>query len=248
MSARKLFLILLAGLGVNFKSQKLKVVVFIISLHVACFAYLSIKSISYKIKFGQFSIYTFIGIIQNDLLFVLHFIFVIRAVLKMNSLNSITKKFDSKLKSRSCQPELKFILNISFLIAVRLSKMGLSAKRYLFHHFENSFPEFAFAASDFMFSYLILLLVEDLKILKALLRTQNSEMSRKYFLENLSVKKEIQERYSTELLVTIVYNFVQLVISLYYVSMRIIFKHLETLEGDIFLNEAFTILLKSSFF
>lgn len=125
--------------------------------------------------------------------------------------------------------------------------MGFTAKRYWIFHFLNAYPEIAFAASGFMFSYLISLLVEDLKKVKAIIKTRNGLMSIKNVLANLKLNGDVQKRYTTELLISIVYNFVQLVISIYFISMRIIFNQLKTLEGFENFYEKF-LTLKTFFF
>lgn len=238
MLTRKIFFIFSTSLGVNLNPRKLKVIAFIVTLNFTYFLYLFIESVR-SLSRGGFSIFTIIGFIQNDLLLILQIVFLIRGLAKINSTNRIILNINSKFESQSYIAELKFILNVCFLIAVRFSKMGLSAKRYWLYHLEYAFPELAFAASDFMFSYLISLLVEDLKNVKVILRAQNSKMSIKNVLANLSVNRDVQERYSIELLFSIVYNFVQLVISLYYISMRIMFKHLKTPEGLKILHQKF---------
>lgn len=94
MLARKIFVMFSACLAVNLNPRKLKVIALIVLFNVTYFVYIFIESVCFKLKHGEFSVFSFIGIIQDDLLYMLQILFLFRGLLKMNLSNRIILKID----------------------------------------------------------------------------------------------------------------------------------------------------------
>lgn len=235
MLTRKVFSTLSQLLCVNFYDAKSKTKSIIMLTHLTIITTLFGYSLYKKIKAARFDIFEITDSIQSQLLIILHFGFLIRLYFKINQQKEIFDTVYSRMVSSTVHTDLRFIFNFSIIIIVRITKISLGRTAWLDYHLETTLSELVLSSSDFLFSYVISLLVENLKNLQyiAKMRLDSIEEVGRKVLLNFSVKRKLQERWSVELFSNVVYNFVQLIIALYYICMRMIYNHLNTVEGGI---------------
>lgn len=156
------------------------------------------------------------------------------------SLNLQLSKATSE--STNLEARLKVFARLLVLVAVRIVKIVLE-KRLL--------PNIAFALcqtiselvasmNDFVFAFHVEALTIRIKALNT--ETEKAEMNSENLrlleaeLENIFVTfRTIQEFYSSRLLLTISYNFVQLIVSLYWIFIRVVFGYLRGTQYVTFL-------------
>jgi hypothetical protein len=241
MAARKIFLFTTNLLGFNYscvltKSAVLCVVIFqifIIGFDIYFILYKRTFQFFWKLK--KFTIYTIIDVIQIELFLVLQLLFTIRAFKK----RKLTKKifYEKSLKmNKNTKSEKIFFLNLAIIIIVRALKIVCAdTKNGKLYMTKIMFTELIFASSDFIFKFHISCLTANLNKIKVNLKSAKSQQEIKNLkleiLQNFLTKRRIEKRFSVELFITILYNYIQLIISLYWTFMRVKFKRLGRWNG-----------------
>ena len=96
--------------------------------------------------------------------------------------------------------------------------------------------ELVLVSNDFIFVYFVSSLNSNLQGLKLKLYDNSELISMRTVHEDISrnfeTKRDLHMRYSSDLFITIFYNFIQLIIDLYFTCMRIIIHSFETPIGN----------------
>lgn len=239
MTARKKFFIVTNLIGLNFSQivapKKLIALYQFFTISFAIYLGPYRKLLTYRTMTKD--IYFATDALQIELFLALELTFVARSIIKSQHLKAILEKSNFNIKSE--KHEAKFFMNLAIIFVVRASKVCLMAHTSsLVFNVKTAFVELTFSTSDFIFEYLISQLTSNLRDIKInQLKMKNlderSEFVRLQVLHNLMVKREIQNRFSFELFATTAYNFLQLIISLYYICMRVKFNHLHNVEGEL---------------
>lgn len=184
-------------------------------------------------------IYFLSDTVQVDVLYTLQLVFVVRSLLNYKLQASISKSLSFKVQQRYL---IKYFSCLIILIIVRVLKFHfVSSPEGREFMMKSTFAELTLSISDFQFEFYISLLIENLRDIKKSLKfDQTNDESLRIFnktrqavLHNFSVKKNIQRRYSLEVMMTVVYNFLQLLIALYYIFMRAQYHYLGSLLSNL---------------
>lgn len=238
MLTRKLFSSLSEYLGVNFTSELGFKIFFVFAFHFSVILYTTIgwefSEIRYRIElFQNISIFSFIHLFQHDVFHLLHFIIIFRAF-QNRKIQQRISNITSSLSSS--EDDFKFLANVSVLFLAQIIKFAFTRTSWRIWHLKLTLALLVLASNDFMFLHFISSMRKDLQRIKHQFFSKTNTMSIKKFREkifqNLQFKRDLQRRYSTDLFITVFYNFVQLIVALYFFCMRIMFNHMETLEGS----------------
>lgn len=237
MEAKKVFTYISNILGLNFVDVPAPYAYIVI--FQVCAAFQGFFMTFYW-KFSMFDelpkdIYFFIDTFQLEVLYVLHLTFVVRALVKRKLQKKISDTIRFSLNANNDASEMKMSFGILYLVLSRVLKLAVSVTvPMLIYMTKAMFSELIFATSDLMFVFYISKLTAHLKLLKLkLLRknlTKTFENEERELLMNFQVKRDIQQRYSLELLLSVFYNFIHLIISLYYIFMRVRFNLLNSVS------------------
>lgn len=242
MSARKFFNILTNIVGVDFSLSFVRnawVIIYQLG-NISFGLYISFYQKFIHLSEYKKNIYSIIDIFQVELLLIMQIIFLIRALKLKKLQGKILDDIRSlvEVNSEISTGEKKFLRNFIIIIITRVAKLALQTNVVNRIYFTKTlFSELTFALNDFMFQYYLSLLIDHLRIVKCKLvstkKNDNVELLRKELLENFWIKRGIRKRYSFELFVTVLYNFFQLIVALYWIFMRIKFNHLKTTQSEL---------------
>lgn len=236
MKAHTVILFLSNIFGLNFASivaSKKWIIIFQLSIVVHGFYF------SFHEKFQDFVImhliYFIIDTFQVDLFYFIQLVLVSRAFLKRRLQKKISDFLTMK-RIVSSEGERAFFINLSILVIIRVVKLGivrLDTQRIFMQ--KAMFAELILASSDFMFAYYVCCLVKDLEVIRMNLLYDGNRMTvhkiQRELLQSFWIKRDLELRYSFELFISIVYNFLQLIIALYFICMRVTFGYLKNLDG-----------------
>lgn len=201
-----------------------------------CYLILYVRTYFFVTKLKRVSIYTLIDIFQIELFFFLQIFFTIRAFKKRLVLKDILNDIHKNKQAKCSKSGKVFFLNISIIILVRILKIAstdsFSSRIYMT---KIMFSELVFAGSDFLFQFCIIEMTESLKEIKVKVLAAKSKQEfrelKRNILENFLTKRNLAKYFCVELFLTIMYNYIQLIISLYWTFMRLKFKRLGRLTG-----------------
>lgn len=181
-------------------------------------------------------VFSLLYIFQVEVLYVLQIVFIVRALCLRKLQGKIFQAVKPVSNEFSPSEHRRFLRNVLIILTVRFLKMSSqNGSKSLIFLTKTLFSELVFASSDFMFEFYMLNLVRHLKEIKLKMENmkqdEDIEQFKKQLLENFWIKRNIQKRYSMELLSTVIYNFFHLIISLYWVFMRAKFNRLKTFGG-----------------
>lgn len=150
---------------------------------------------------------------------------------KKKNLNSkISNWLDCKVNQKVNR--LKLLARLAVLLATRAIKLYHSPKFVnAAYSLCSMMPELCYSMSDFTFIFYVENLTSEIKAFNdklLLLKEINCEkvIEIKITLEKLhEISRNINEAFSSRLIVTLFYNFVQLVVSFYWIFIRIAFGH-----------------------
>lgn len=184
-------------------------------------------------------IYFVIDTFQLEYIYLLEILFVVRALTKQKIQRRIYKSINFELTLKDDSSERNTFLCFLLLVSPRLMKLSVAGNSGYFEYMiKPTFSELTMASSDLMFIFYISKLTAHLRHIRAIVerKSHSGSFSVEYrkLLANLAVKHEINQRYSLELFLTISYNFLHLIICLYYVFMRIRFNQLKRVSGETF--------------
>jgi hypothetical protein len=161
---------------------------------------------------------------------------IIRAFVMRNQQKLIAIKLRSSYIQEDGKYEQKFIFRMFLIICVRFLKYCCIANFSSgIYYFQSTFAELIYSSNDLMFVYYVELLIEYLDYINhkvQTMRTQNDlKIIKMEIFEVFKLKRKILNRYSIDIFITISYNFVLLIISFYWVVMRLIFNYLKTYQS-----------------
>lgn len=252
-------------LGINFqfhksfKKYKLLTIEFIIMLHLVFFFFDSLILMLTFNKHFKFDVKLILHTIQIVIPHFLKVFVVFQAYKKRkiqcrinhgsttieNSLINRINKFKfkdqmvRKYQSRVIHCDIKFLIFILILIAIRIAKNYLRIAGYVYV-LSTMIPEFIYSSSDFYFVYCIDILTNQLKLFNSkLLNTQNvNDKDVKQIGIGVELlyhhSRIIMSRFSLCIFFTITYNFTVLIINLYWMFLRISYQTLNKIQGKFF--------------
>lgn len=183
-------------------------------------------------------LYFIIDFIQVDYFFTLQVVIVARTFLKWSFQQRIADGVRQNLNTKS---ELSFIRNILVLVAVRIVKFLLVYQpiQYIFMA-KDIFSELVLSSSDFMFQLYLTKLRRQLAEIRSITKRskddQTIEKIQKKVRESLSLLRDLKQRYSIDLFLSVTFNFMQLIICFYFVFIRLSFNYLRSLDGELILE------------
>lgn len=239
MAVKTCFLFISNILGLNFTNllAPIKVIIIFQVLAVGYGFYISIYwKISHSKELTK-DFYYILDTIQIEVVYVISLIFVLRAFWKRSLQGNILSKMEriTNCLKNSRESERTFLSFVLLLISSRTLKFLLGRTIVATIYTSKSmFSELIFASSDFMFAFYVMQLRKCLRSLIDVIQNNNCMITkdlREKLLYLFSIKKDIQSRYAFELFLSISYNFVQLIMSFYWFSMRVKFNRLSTSNG-----------------
>jgi len=157
---------------------------------------------------------------------------IIKAYVMRNQQKFIALKLRPKFTQKDGKCERKFIYRIFLIILARVLKCCFSINwNSGIFYFQTTFAELIYSSNDLMFVYYVELMIEYLDFINhkvEMMRTQNDlKIIKQEIFEVFKLKRMIIDRYSIDIFITILYNFILAIISFYWVVMRLIFNHLK---------------------
>ena len=237
MKVYEIFCIVSNCLGLNFYDFKAPIILFLLFHFFA--QSLNIFSVFYypyymapESWYSGHGIYSVTQIYQSILPFLMQNFFVIRAFLLRNGQKYLSEKLRPNFTQKIGKCEKNFLIRVFFIIFVRGTKyLWVPDEHSGIFNSHTAFPELICSSNDLMFIYYVELLIEYLEFINCkaqMMRTQKDMIIiKRRMCEIFSLKRKILERYSIDILITVSYNFVLTIISLYWVIMRLIFRDLE---------------------
>lgn len=179
----------------------------------------------------KFDNYIVIDFIQCEIFYIIQ-IFLYRKVHKSKDFYEKILKMKSFKIDRRIDRKIKTLM--SLILIARLLKSAITIREfpaYFLFFTKSIFPEFAIVVNDLFFVALIDTLKIQLKTRKFLisrLKSINKQVFDIYLIE-----KEIMDNFSKNLLLTISYNYFQLIICLYWIFIRIRFHDFKYIRGKL---------------
>lgn len=134
--------------------------------------------------------------------------------------------------------KFQILLLLLLLVVIRICKIISAVKFLVFVLYMvcPMIPEFVFSTNDFMFSFYVDNLTQKTKIFNENLKLKQLNLkniqSLRKTLESFKNQSDIiTQAYSTRLLITLSHNFGFLIVSLYWIFIRIAFNHFNRIEG-----------------
>lgn len=237
MNSLKTFYVTTNLLGLNF--HKLKVSIYIILIFQSLVQLVGLYSVFYfpffqsiKVWYRGNGIYSVTQIYQSIFPFLIQNFMIIRALIMRNQQKFLSLKLRPKFTQKYGKCEKSFLKRISFIILIRIAKhfFIISYDSIVFYS-QTTFAELIYSSNDLMFVYYVELLIEYLDFIKhkvEMIRTKNDfKIIKMELLEVFKLKRKILDRYSIDIFITIFYHFILMIISFYWVIMRLIFNHLK---------------------
>lgn len=237
MNTRKWFLITTNLIGINFTTLQASLPwIFISQIFSVGFGfYFSFYRRILSIK--KVSAHTIMDKIQIEVLFFIQIIFVIRAFRNRFSTKVIFELLNCERQPKDIRAEKVFLAKVFFIFILRFSKMTLvDSRASLVYMVSATFSELVMASNDFLFESLISKMTLRLKeirknLVKAKQRSEIQKIQNEIF-HHFELKMQISKRYSVEIFATTFYNYVQLIISLYWIFMRVKFGRMYRINGN----------------
>lgn len=236
MGARKVFTYASNLLGLNFVDVPASYVFIVV---VQAYAIISGFYFTFYTKISSWrefpkDIYFAIDCFQQEFLYLLQITFVVRALLKWRLQKKISDTINFEFNTRNDSCERNMFFGFLFLVLTRVMKWAMSDSFATFKYMiKATFSELTLATNDLMFVFYISKLTAHLRYVREKIQTKATTgvflKEQRELLTNFSVKRAINQRYALEIFLTVSYNFVHLIISLYYIFMRIRFNHLNSL-------------------
>jgi hypothetical protein len=175
-------------------------------------------------------IYTCIAVYQIVLPEMIQHVIVIRAYMKRNLQKEINYRVKPKFTQQLNKIEKNFVYRFAFIVAVRMLKFSLGHYYWYFlFNCQTMFAEVIYLSNELMFSYFVESLIGHLEHVNCKVKMIRNERDlrniKRDIVEILRTKMMIEQRYSIDLWLTISYNFILNIISIYFTIIRLIFSH-----------------------
>lgn len=240
-------LILLNPVNISrfFNTKKdLKIFLVLLNLIYAVISIAFVCNILYEINDLKFSIGSVLVFIQLIIPQILQFYLAFHFIRDKNI--QLTMKIHQKLIQNSENGglmwlKIKFIVQISIVIGIQLSKLAFVTKFFnIAYCFCIIIPDTIRCGNDFVFTYHV-------DVIKCQIKNSlddvnfyqlTPELLKKYrnkITEYSKMCNMLTKLHSSKLLLTITYNFVLLIISFYWIFVRLAFNHFESFETFLYL-------------
>ena len=228
MLARKIFFILFELLGVNFSTKVSLKTFAILILHSVIIVHTLYVFVKPRLSsHKKCSVFTIISYSQDEVFVLLHFFILVRSFLKRKCQRGISAKVYLAIKVTESNIEVHYLSQLAIIAAIRILITSLMPSYRRMGSIGMIVTALVAASNDFMFAYFVSSLSSNLRRLK-LEHLERSDCSPKKIIydaifQNLERKRDLHNRYSIELFISIFYHFTQLIIDLYYMCMRVAF-------------------------
>lgn len=239
MSEHKIFLIVTNCLGINFGklgTSALIIGLIIFILHIWQIFIVILYPMFFEAEDIQHFIFKIMSHIQESVPNLLNLTIIFRAF----KLRKLHKKLSLELKSKFTQKmhknEKNYLKKVGFVVLIRIVKFLFGWKKFYFiYNFRVCMAELIYTSNDLLFIYYVEMLIEyleyiDLKIFMVR-NKRDLRQIRRDILQVFWLKIDLEKCFSIDLWLTITYNFILCIISFYWVMVRIIFHHLESISG-----------------
>lgn len=238
------------------KTRHLKIFLVIFNLIYAVISLFFVFQIFYELhalkdlKFSVGSVLVFIQIVIPQIL-QFYIVFDFTSVKNINLRLKIHRKMMESCNHRRLMwLKIKYIGQIMFVVCIQLTKLVWATNYFnLSYAMSILIPDAIRCANDFLFTYHMDILTMQIK---------NSVDDVNFYLLTPSLLKEYRNRitefsvicfmltefYSTKLLLTITYNFILLIISFYWIFVRIAFNHFDSIETFLYIIQPLLCILK----
>lgn len=227
MSTHNFFTLYTNLLGINFGSPIVPYG-FIALFHAASVAFQLFMSVKSFIFFNSFDIFFVIQTFHRGFPIVAHLFMIFWAFRARRRMRRIGNLIDSFKVLKNTRIKRKFYL----LTAMRV--MPALARIFIVFDHQTTIAEFSTMISDFVFSSNDSLFVFYCETLGNHLQLSTESVDKSTEVEimkNFDTMAEVQKIFSLPLLLTVSYNFILMINSLFWVVMRIIYGLLKTFEG-----------------
>jgi hypothetical protein len=223
----------------NFKIFLVALSFIYFALSVGFIAYIYSVMEDYSFSIGNFLI--FVQIIVPHILLT-YFLVDILKERKINSSLKIYKSLIQKCeRQKLLQLEIKFYFRVSFIVFIHFFKLVWVTKFFnVCYVFAILVPEVVRCSVDFIFIFYVEILTEMVKNFKEEIKISSLTFKKLNNCKKLISKcselgQSLSHVYSGKLLATITYNFISLIISFYWIFVRLAYNHLETAETFIYI-------------
>jgi len=238
MIVRKLFCVVTNCLGLNFYDFRVPTILFLIlQILINIFNILAIFYVPfYKSRRSWYrghGIYSIIEIYQSIFPYLIQNFLIIRAYKMRNQQKFLSQKLKPKFTQKIGKCEKYFLIRVLVIILLRITKFAWAYKdkTNIIFNSHTTFPELIYSSNDLMFVYYVELLIEYLDFINhkiQMMRTKNDfKIIKREIFEVFVLKRKILDRYSIDIFITIVFHFLVLIISFYWVIMRLYFSLLK---------------------
>ncbi|KAL7017415.1 hypothetical protein ACKWTF_010368 [Chironomus riparius] len=240
MIVRKIFCGLTNCLGLCFHDIKVSLIsIFVVQILINIFNILAIFYVPfYKSKrswYRRHGIYSVIEIYQSIFPYIIQTFLIAKSYLMRNQQKFLSEKLKPKFTQKIGKCEKNFLIRVLVIILIRITKFiwGRSKTSIIFNS-HTTFPELIYSSNDLMFVYYVELLIEYLEYINykiQMMRTKNDmKIIKREIYEVFVLKRKILERYSMDIFITISFHFLVLIISFYWVIMRLLFNLLKRFD------------------
>lgn len=237
MIVKNLFCVVTNCLGLNFHDCKIpKIMILIVQTLINIFNILAIFYVPfYQSKRSWYrghGIYSVIEIYQSILPLIIQNFLVFKAFIMRDQQKFLSKKLKPKFTQKDEKCNKNFLIRVLVIILLRFIKFlwGRDKTNVIFNC-HTTFTELIYSSNDLMFVYYVELLIEYLDYINhkiQMMRTENDmKIISREIINVLNLKRKILDRYSIDIFITIGFHFLVLIISFYWVIMRLIFNLLK---------------------
>lgn len=231
MFTRKIFVIITNLFGLNFYDQKVPLsVVLLVNFCATIFTVVTIFKGMVLLNPQMKGVFFCVDFVQLIMPCIIKNFIMIRAIY----MHGFDKKFSDMTLKHYQEPQMrknekKFFVYLTacILICAFKSSMGLSWNSHMYNS-SQIIPTIFNAASDFLFVYHINCLKDHLKFIGNFTCNVRDEI-----LTSLEILRLIHLRYSINLVLVISTYFLLIIISLYWIFIRIVFGFLNTVHGKV---------------
>lgn len=230
MAIDKIFTIITNLFGLNFVEPKVPLSV-VLFLNVIVVNVAEVVNIYYAFLVNNSQmkpIYAFIDFIQLGWPLVMKNFFMLRAI-RMRSFDAQFETFVLKTYELSNlrKNKEKFFIYVAICTSIFMTKMALgTSEKSVIYNASHLITTIVNATSDFIFVYQILCLRDHVKSIR-----ETKCDVREESLKVIEIKRLIHHRFSINLTLSVATDFFLIIISLYWLFVRIVFHFMKTHEG-----------------
>lgn len=233
---KKFFNYLTYYLGINFCEPEKHYKTFVcVQLLIQSYSILTVFFLPKlaSVKILTHGIYALAGLFQYMLPYFVQNFLIVRAFLNKKQQNNL--RFEKFCGFDNGERERNFLFRVLVIILIRIVKYiwGYKSRYATVFTSQTNFSELTYSANDLMFVYHLEALTRYLELVDESATMARSHADVKQIKQEICeifiMKKKLMNRYGLDIFITTVYNFVLLIISMYWVLMRVYFNLLKTI-------------------